>query len=456
MSNSRLLPAALPLVLVASCSTPQISQEQYLHSLTIEKSGGPMPVEVEQGPLQLNPSPDNTIATQLSHIETAFRDKDRILLFVHGGLNTLEDGLARTSKVAECVVSDSGTATYPLFVNWNSDLLSSYWAHLMHYRQGKRVQDFWGAMSSPFYLLADVGRAVVRMPIVIWYQGYEAACRLTLSTQVQAVPASWRERVQLVDQYEQPVGERIVDGITQFVPGVVRVLTTPLTDTLGFAGYDMIQRRIDTLFRTESDIRGRTNQPSGAVSQLMATIPKDMPIVLIGHSMGTIVINELVRRFPEHNYETIVFQGAACTIHDFANAIPGYMREHRTTRFYNLCLHPAAEVNEVNGWSLIPNGSLLEWLDAFVLGPRTSFDRTMGKWNNVVYALGMLGDLPQHVQERIFIKGFPVRDGKFPDRHGSFNDFAFWREAFWDPRQVAPVPTIDEVHADHRHDSQAP
>jgi pimeloyl-ACP methyl ester carboxylesterase len=439
------------LTLLVACQAPHISQEQYLHALTIEKNGQPLQVVVDAGSTPLSPAPDNRLETQIEHIVAACREQERILLFVHGGLNTLEAGLQRTAKVTECITADSGGATYPLFLNWNSDLGSSYWAHLMHYRQGQRVQDFWGAVSSPFYLLADLGRAVVRMPIVIWYQGYDATRRLVLPVAVQRVPLPWQARTRIEDRYERATSDQVIDGVTQFVPGLVRVVTTPLADTVGFAGYDMIQRRIDTLFRTEADIRGRTSAPSGALSQLMAAIPKGKPITLIGHSMGTIVINELVRRFPEHNYETIVFQGAACTIHDFANAVPGYMQTHAKTRFFNLCLHPAAEVNEVNGWSMIPNGSLLEWLDAFVLGPRTSFDRTMGKWNNIVYALGMLGDLPESVRERIFIKGFPVAGAAYPDTHGSFNEFAFWRPEFWDPTHLEPVPSIDEVHAAHDH-----
>ena len=104
----------------------------------------------------------------------------------------------------------------------------------------------------------------------------------------------------------------------------------------------------------------------------------------------------------------------------------------------------------MTAWSLVPNGSLLEWLDSYVLGLRTRMYKTMGKWNNLLSVLNVLNGLPKEVKAAIHIKGFPVVGEQFPYAHGTFDDFKFWDPAFWDPKNKAPVDTIDRLREQMR------
>ena len=61
-------------------------------------------------------------------------------------------------------------------------------------------------------------------------------------------------------------------------------------------------------------------------------------IILIGHSMGTIIANNILARFQELDFRTIVYMAAACTIKDVELVIPPYMQKNPDTTFYSLKL----------------------------------------------------------------------------------------------------------------------
>jgi hypothetical protein len=90
----------------------------------------------------------------------------QILIFVHGGLNTYNQSLARVNEMTPEILA---AHYYPLFVNWDSGLKSSYLEHLFLVRQGE-VEPVWGPVTFPLYFVADVGRAVTRAPVVWYYQ----------------------------------------------------------------------------------------------------------------------------------------------------------------------------------------------------------------------------------------------------------------------------------------------
>ena len=78
--------------------------------------------------------------------------------------------------------------------------------------------------------------------------------------------------------------------------------------------------------------------------------------------MGAIIANEIVRVFPKLPYKNIVYMGAASSIRDFRMSVEPVLQSdsHPNLRFYNLSLHPYAEVYEINRGGLSPLGSLLE------------------------------------------------------------------------------------------------
>jgi pimeloyl-ACP methyl ester carboxylesterase len=87
----------------------------------------------------------------------------RILIRVHGGLNRLNGSLDTSLRMKDSLDSDPTIRYYPVFINWESGLISSYLEHLFVVRRGERRPREW--IWAPFYLAADVGGAVARAPL---------------------------------------------------------------------------------------------------------------------------------------------------------------------------------------------------------------------------------------------------------------------------------------------------
>ena len=151
-------------------------------------------------------------------------------------------------------------------------------------------------------------------------------------------------------------------------------------------------------------------------------------IVLVGHSMGVIVMNEAIRMYPNLPYRNIVYMAAACSIREFVESVVPFLMDHKKARFFNLCLHPIAEAGQIpyKLIDLLPRGSLLEWIDNLFSAPHTLMDRRLGKWNNIMQATHVI---PAEVRDQVTIKAFGVGKGRNePQKHGEFNEIEFWND----------------------------
>ena len=346
---------------------------------------------------------------------------------------------------------------------------SSYLEHLFLVRQGE-VEPVWGPVTFPLYFVADVGRAVTRALVVWYYQitsdlttmvRYESPIRFSRSNSNWLARASTGARSGLY----LSIGSDQRTWLSQcgyFSSYVVtfpfKLATGPVIDAFGKSAWDNMSRRTQTMFRSPAEFkqpamtdeiraaRHRVGEPAqGAVARLMQALDDFMTadpsnhyaITLIGHSMGTIVANEMVLTHPNLCYSNIIYMGAACDVSDFANVVIPCLERDTNAHFYNLTLHPIAEAREAQ-WTwldLTPRGSLLEWIDNFLSTPRTVPERTLGKWDNVVSTTALI---PTNVASRVRIKAFAVgpRD-KFPDNpmvHGDFSEEPFWEKEFWTRR----------------------
>jgi pimeloyl-ACP methyl ester carboxylesterase len=249
-------------------------------------------------------------------------------------------------------------------------------------------------------------------------------------------------------------------GLTYAMTLPFKFVTGPFIDAFGKSAWDNMTRRTQTMFRSPGDFKrpNTTNEievakqrvaspAGGAVARLMQSLDNLMTnsldhysITLVGHSMGTIVANEIIRTHPDLPYSNVVYMGAACSISDFAKSVVPYLQSRTNAHFYNLTLHPVAEAREAQ-WGfldLTPRGSLLEWIDNFLSAPRTIPERTLGKWNNIISTTALI---PREVEDRIRIKAFAVgsKDRLPKDNplvHGEFSETEFWNEQFW--RRRAP------------------
>jgi pimeloyl-ACP methyl ester carboxylesterase len=262
----------------------------------------------------------------------------------------------------------------------------------------------------------------------------------------------------------------------------VKLASSPILDATGSAAWDNMYRRALILFdgfsvaqlkRAANDDQVRNlvlNRGDGACTRLVNQVfkklalrtrandvkdgLKDDPlhpengkrpyeITLIGHSMGSIVLNEVLRRSDDVDYEQIVYMAAACSVRDFQRAVIPYMEEHPRTVFYNLTLNPGNDVREVEGYEVPPRGSLLVWIDDMFANPYTPLDRTLGRWDNIVEAVYVI---PKKLRGRIRLKAFEMylkledapkrEEDKYvvsPQKHGDFSACRFWRNSFWEP-----------------------
>lgn len=393
----------------------------------------------------------------------------RILIFVHGGLNSYSVSLGRVNTDTPKIAA---TNYYPLFINWNSDLISSYFEHLWLVRQGE-VHRIWGPLTSPLYLIADLGRAVTRAPVVWYYQltsdfatvaryetpYFSATNRLRAKATNSSVPD---DRLKLwIGGDERSGAGKFWRGTSYVITFPLKLVTAPVIDAMGKSAWDNMSRRTQNMFRSPDEFnspdetnsiqvaRARAGEAAwGDVARLMQALdeltvtnaPGGYSITLIGHSMGTIVANEIIREHPNLPYTNIVYMAAACTVNDFAQSVVPCLEHHATNaNFFNLTLHPIAEAEEAQWFVLdiTPRGSLLEWIDNFLSEPRTVPERTLGKWDNVVATTALI---PADVARRTRIKAFPVgpKDRVPPNTprvHGDFSDEPYWDPNFWTWRE---------------------
>ena len=229
--------------------------------------------------------------------------------------------------------------------------------------------------------------------------------------------------------------------------------------------------------RLDCEIRNRNfHGPDGR--------PVEVQLYFYGHSMGAIVGDEVIWRYPGLPWTRIVYMAAADSIRDFRTSVmpqlycptapaipPTNSPCQQGVEFYSLMLHPLTEARELNVGGLPPQGSLLEWIDQMFGGPRTSDDRTFGKWTNIEDNIQLFrpvarqrmhfrvfpsqGDLrdgdaaeqavfyrdcapgPGRVFPKDATKGAPVDDARrcHPIKHGEFTDYSFWRESYIKPPQ---------------------
>src|SRR5439155_10604915 len=229
----------------------------------------------------------------------------------------------------------------------------------------------------------------------------------------------------------------------------------------GFVGLQAVlkftRRRVEFLGEAKNIIRCSSLGVPRFVKMLAGET--NLEVTLVGHSMGTIILNRVVRD-SEINFANIVYMGAACSVEDFSHSVLPFMEQHRDTQFFTLSLHPVAEAGEWYPWlaDLPPRGSLLIWIDNFLSNPVTEQERTMGRWRNLfrsdstgepiirrLYAEGG-ADLQNRLHFQAFSVGFgdKLRKMKFqwnedplrrdalercdnPLSHGELSEVPYWK-----------------------------
>jgi hypothetical protein len=134
------------------------------------------------------------------------RHAPKILVRIHGGLNTLNGALDASIAMNERIAKDKEAGFYPLFINWESGLISAYGEHLFRLRRGGRASGgkaMVSAAESPFVLAADLGGAAFRLPNTILTQALtinDGWWRGTQREMARLQPSTGRQREDSVDR----------------------------------------------------------------------------------------------------------------------------------------------------------------------------------------------------------------------------------------------------------------
>ena len=449
---------------LAACASapPLVDQEAVHHMINIDRNGNFVPIVADQRiDLSSNEGPrDRAIQAALDDqedkpdllqasglaghwqaMESALRrhaadhgGRVNLLLYLHGGLNTERHSLQRVQERYPRILSESNM--YPVFVNWRSGPIDAYGRHLTRIRQGRNSNS--ALWTSPIYLLSDLLGSVAYAPKSWLDQG-----KHSWDSTIQREPDRWdtylESRYHIIYTGDADADSGTARGMLWVATSPVKIVTTPFTYTLSKPAWDIMIRRTGTMFDKPSDFKNRPvrharEQPrTGALALFLDRLIHfqtesgvQLDITLIGHSMGAIICNEIVRLFPALNITTIVHMASADSIRNFLSNTIRFMEDHPKTQFYGLFLSPKNEDRETSAWGMTPSGSLLTWIDNSFTTPTTELDRRAGRWSNMRRALHLI---PEAVLDRMHFKIFGQGNG--PQEHGAFDDFSYWKASFY-------------------------
>lgn len=294
---------------------------------------------------------------------------------------------------------------------------------------------------------------------------------------------------------DETTGWEYFEGSIKYILTLpTKLVSAPIIDALGTSSWDVMLRSASQLFHYDSrevlhtglehprtDKRQFTQ--TGALSYFLEKLKKEIcaddkrsphvtkiqdkecvnaegwEITLVGHSMGAIIVNHIIREFGDLPIKNVVYMAAASTIHDYQDTIFPYLSKrnalfpssdatdspgiyqkpencsddrHKGVCVYHLMLHEAAESGEWISDVLdpFPRGSLLVWLDNFLTHPLSREDRRLGRFTNFIVAAH---HTPQALRPYINIVKFGVGEGVLsPQKHGEFGgNLKFWKSECW-------------------------
>lgn len=431
----------------------------------------------------------------------------RVVVFVHGGMDPYA---ASKARLLDTNLLDALAASncYPIFVVWNSGPFSAYGEHLLYIRQGSKMPLYVGIPTLPLVLVSDLARGVARLPVTLFGRFYSDAYTTELRSDSALANALGDSRTARWENFEGLIHAEIPatyhppkkEGharsvmnrsihLTEYVVTLpTKIVSLPLLDGMGTEAWDIMLRRTRTMFEptasyeisqmvknlnsskinptnkvnmirrwlhpvADDDALSKTNAQGGAMDffgEKVAGWSTNYAFEFYGHSMGTIVLNELFRNQPDIQAKNIGYLGAACSIEDFKTALFPYLNIHTNAQFYSLSLHrererdeyPLAGLRVLFLRDLIARGSLLNWVDDIFAKPNTISDRTLGAWENITRALP---DVPENLRDQTHFRGCniepsaPVRldnmlsrlaGEKEPQVHGDFTRAVFWSTNF--------------------------
>lgn len=374
-------------------------------------------------------------------------------------------------------MSDADDWHYPVFLSWPSDAFSTWTEQTFRIREGKKANKFVGLATSPFIFAADIMRSIGNFPATASYQAANEKDRIATRRAPAWLSQSWEDSIlKFCDPktgtcHDTPVYTRRpillsanlsdykASGPKVAVNATWQTITLPVRYTFGSlwhsgissSAWDNMKRRSQNITYPvyEFDSREPVGINAGMFFELLlnrADFKKkegvNYHVTLVGHSMGTIVINHVLNRYNERwsttpHLKNIVFMAAAATIGDSLSSLSSVLvpRENDLAPdFYNLTLNRVAEVSETHWGGAVPTGSLLVSIDQHHDKPEHPLNRTMGAEVNVLSSIEIIDEALARSDGKIVLKAFDSdrNIGTYPTKHGDFGKIPFWRKATWE------------------------
>lgn len=373
-------------------------------------------------------------------------DKLRLLIFVHGGLNTYAASFKRMERMlAQRDGEAAYTCYYPIFVNWESGLGSSIADDLFRLRFGRPSLGV-GIVTSPFVIASRLISSVAAMPMSLMHNadtmeetlsgavdegdpGYCVAGDAVFYLPLQGL---YIATMPLVEGFGRPawqimrrraelaVSSRLVDGpedkdvyaskVYQAVSSNERARKARLKERPTEGAIRTFARKLREHIRYDDS--GKWYWLEQAPPPPPDQIPKQMPakkteaivkaraipveITLVGHSMGSLLLNRLLSVLDNVEgakqgdlpmpVRRIVYMAPAAPVNELEDFMVPYLHYNTTAEFWMFLLNRRDETREIpydGAVFFLPRGSLLAWIDSYLEAETTVGQSTSGRTRNV-------------------------------------------------------------------------
>lgn len=155
--------------------------------------------------------------------------KLRLFIFVHGGLNSHEQSFDRMKQLLQPDPARplKDTCYYPIFVNWDSDLLSSIGDDLAGLRFGRRSRII-GTITSPVVFTVRLAGGIVHLPVAFMHNGDNIA-----------------ESINGAREQADPTHCIVGDNLVHLPRNAAAFATVPLLEGFGTPAWEIMKRRAE-------------------------------------------------------------------------------------------------------------------------------------------------------------------------------------------------------------------
>ncbi len=451
-----------------------IAENIRTHTLSFDFHGNPIDPARSLAGWSQEYSP-MTHAEYSSHIKKILRKIEackpkEVLIFIHGGLNTLQDTYKRIDQLVPGLISESATwncdpnRIYPVFISWNSNAVTSYMTQLL--------EDFPDPFKFYGNLVLDLTLSMLKIPVHAVTRELPIMELLTGLSRTRDEEAASLTRAAINHGRDLPTvkmkteDENEMPGFFSLRYGPARYLAAPLklplvggVDVMGTRAWLGMKASLSDVVELSdsSDVMTRKKEDKSPLLEFFKQLAEKKDLLkdsgqpfkvnLFAHSMGAIIANRLLNFANQRvdnssqmpHFTKIVYMAAACEIRDLEDTVYPYLSwgnrnvgdpGNAKTEFYNLMLHPLNERTERRGYEFLPTGSLLVWIDEFYEPQESRKTLTAGRWVNF---MSQIYDIPKNVVKFVKIRVFPINTKEkknIPVDHGGFTQADFWTTDF--------------------------